>query len=1050
MKTKTEKKRIEEINKILDNISYDDLPGEWQFEESEIKKFSNEKTLFDYQIKSLENLLKFLSIYYKNYNDDANKLKEQLKEYYLENSIKEEYFEELEINKERKPELFEIAKWYYPISQDDKISYVNFLNRCSFWMATGSGKTLVIVKLIYILKKLMDRQTIPKGGILFLTYRDDLLKSFEKYVNEFNENSEIKITLKSLKEAGNQQILLEEKSIVIYYYKSTNIVNETGKVLLDFKRYENNGEWYIILDEAHKGEKEKSKSQLIYSIMSRNRFLFNFSATFTDPSDIATTVYNISFPEYIKRGYGKIIIPIDTIEGFKKTDKEFENKEHIREFNILKNLVLLSALKEALKLVRSENSSLQYHNPLMVLYTNTVSLAGNKENEQKIRSDLYNVFVPLANIANPGNSEVKKLFELAKEEVEKLLKENEIRKQIIPELNKNASVVEDFDYDKFIEYISKLVDKLDSFEKILESVYNSKSPGTIEFSILESKNKEGEGEIALSLKTGISGSGKPFALIKIGNENAKTWKKFLMEAGYEVSKTPLDTSSFAKLNQEESPINILLGSRVFFEGWDSNRPNIITFVNIGGKEAQKYVLQAIGRGLRIEPFAGERKRIAFNLDKIKAGINVETLEYAKLLEKLFISSTNLEAVEFILENLHKLAASEGIPIGEHFEINEEIRKENAELLVPKYKLKKVDEKYLKKVILEQISQTDLTNLNKFISWLNDQENEIKQNTLKLLAINNAESDFAKLNFIYNNLLTNKEKQTQELEEITKPKIVNPIETLRKISTLIDDIKNDSEELDAFQQITDESIKHFRNIKVYIGKYSDTEITETNVTNLAEVIELIKKNKNISWNELNLINEKINIFRIKLYDNLIRHYYIPVLVPKDKDFIKFTSDIISNIIREESELNFINSLNDFVSNSDRYKNEFEKYFDFWYFSRLEPTDNIYIRYFNSNSGALAKFIPDFIFWFKRHNKYVILFADPKSSAFNFEDKVNGFKELFMEGDRHRIFKYKSTKNDEYFVIVDLKLLNNKPPENPFWIENNAEKLFEISKKLLDSI
>ena len=50
-----------------------------------------------------------------------------------------------------------------------------------------------------------------------------------------------------------------------------------------------------------------------------------------------------------------------------------------------------------------------------------------------------------------------------------------------------------------------------------------------------------------------------------------------------------------------------MGSRSFYEGWDSNRPNIINFINIGGRDAKKYVLQAIGRGVRIEPYKGKRK-----------------------------------------------------------------------------------------------------------------------------------------------------------------------------------------------------------------------------------------------------------------------------------------------------------------------------------------------------------------------------------------------------------------------------------------------------------
>ena len=66
---------------------------------------------------------------------------------------------------------------------------------------------------------------------------------------------------------------------------------------------------------------------------------------------------------------------------------------------------------------------------------------------------------------------------------------------------------------------------------------------------------------------------------------------------------------FDSINDANSPINIMMGSKVFTEGWDSNRVNLISFINIGSRNAKKYVLQTIGRGVRIEPFANFRQRI---------------------------------------------------------------------------------------------------------------------------------------------------------------------------------------------------------------------------------------------------------------------------------------------------------------------------------------------------------------------------------------------------------------------------------------------------------
>ncbi len=97
----------------------------------------------------------------------------------------------------------------------------------------------------------------------------------------------------------------------MFYYRSDNLSDEQKEKIIDFRNYDNNGQWYILLDEAHKGDREDSKRQQIYSILSRHGFIFNFSATFTDPREIVTTAYNFNLSEFIRKGYGKHIYIFD-------------------------------------------------------------------------------------------------------------------------------------------------------------------------------------------------------------------------------------------------------------------------------------------------------------------------------------------------------------------------------------------------------------------------------------------------------------------------------------------------------------------------------------------------------------------------------------------------------------------------------------------------------------------------------------------------------------------------------------------------------------------
>jgi hypothetical protein len=241
--------------------------------------------------------------------------------------------------------------------QTDKITYEAFINRMSFWMATGSGKTLVIVKLIELLGRLIRAGEAPPCDILFLTHRDDLIEQLKRHVEEFNaSHSDTPIALHELKEYAavkrERPSLFREHEITVFYYRSDNLSDEQKEKLVDFRNYDNNGRWYILLDEAHKGDREDSKRQHIYSILSRNGFLFNFSATFTDPRDIATTVYNFNLSEYIRRGYGKHLLVLQQeMRAFKDKSEDYSDEEKRKV--VLKTLILLAYVRKVYERIES-------------------------------------------------------------------------------------------------------------------------------------------------------------------------------------------------------------------------------------------------------------------------------------------------------------------------------------------------------------------------------------------------------------------------------------------------------------------------------------------------------------------------------------------------------------------------------------------------------------------------------------------------------------------------------------------------------------------------
>ncbi|MCL0041823.1 DEAD/DEAH box helicase family protein, partial [Peptococcaceae bacterium] len=180
------------LQSILNNISLSNLPYNWN--SFDLKTFSKNKTLWEFQQKAIENALKLLWKYYKDFYDfqsgetidvnrnrkemlfktiDVNRnRKEMLFKWYKDNGLENDL--DIKLNK-RNRKINKLLTEYFP-QEDGKIPYSNYINRMCFWMATGSGKTIVIIKLIQILKQLMERGEIPEYDILFLTHRNDLLE----------------------------------------------------------------------------------------------------------------------------------------------------------------------------------------------------------------------------------------------------------------------------------------------------------------------------------------------------------------------------------------------------------------------------------------------------------------------------------------------------------------------------------------------------------------------------------------------------------------------------------------------------------------------------------------------------------------------------------------------------------------------------------------------------------------------------------------------------------------------------------------------------------
>jgi hypothetical protein len=147
-------------------------------------------------------------------------------------------------------------------------------------------------------------------------------------------------------------------------------------------------------------------------------------------------------------------------------------------------------------------------------------------------------------------------------------------------------------------------------------------------------------------------------------------------------------------------------------------------------------------------------------------------------------------------------------------------------------------------------------------------------------------------------------------------------------------------------------------------------------------------------------------------NLKKHFYTPILM-KDKN----ENDFFRNIINEKSEIDFINNLEEYLKQDS---NKLATY-DSWYFSKIQQvTDRVYIPYIDYEKSKVAEFYPDFIFWLKKDDKYIIKFIDPKGlnqGVHKTKDKLEGFEKIFVNDEFNK--KYPTFKVELYLYNIEQK-------------------------------
>ena len=985
------------LESIAQSLNYGDLPETWRV--PDIERFSPQKSLYDYQADALKNAARALYLYYGEENawqpteppaagsrrkqNFAGRYANQTAEF----SIRQYDGNAGRRNLKQNPIFKILAEYITP--QGDVIPYHHLINRMCFWMATGSGKTLVMVKIIEYLHRLKKHRQIPPHNILVLAPSDHLIGQIRRTIEEFNANTGLNIGFVPLRDGGRTRQGRLGDAETVYYHRSDNISDVQKDALTDYRQYENDGGWYVLLDEAHKGGKEGSKRQAYYALMARAGFLFNFSATFTDSEDVVTTVKKYNLEEFIRNGHGKNIY-LNEVEynAFRERSEEISGREKTK--IVLKSLITLACAKmRAVALREKAADEALYHLPLMLTLVNSVNT--------NVENDLWAFFSTLRGIASGGIDE--KQFRESRNE---LLRE---RKQGRLFLGAGAALPET---DEALFKNMKITD-------LREAVFLSRRQGALQF--IRSKDDR---ELAFQMKNADA----PFALIRIGNTSK--WRKLLL-ADFEEVTTLREKSFFGAL--EKSPITILMGSRAFFESWDSNRPNVINFINIGVSDAKKFVVQSVGRGVRIEPLQNHRRRLVQlmqspSLSKRQKRTLEPLRDLVAPVETLSLFATNRSAVAYVLEGLtpERSGAFERL---ENFKKSERpaINGRQMPLFVPEYKEAKGDAATRAKFAVSQ-------------ETLNRLENQLTKTSNSLLIVRDDLSP---------ELISELRGLVERQENLSIRKEKDYANLLLLQSRLISHLCFNEKTSDGVRKLDEEKdIVHFREIRAQLSYEDRNELNEKiRQTAKGKVAEEdyrrwadevgkgkmpIEKFKELTGGESDTSFKGLTI------KNIAEHYYLPIVIAEHGK-----ADFIRHVIKEKSEAAFLNDLEKYLKENE---DELKRKWDAWMFSKIdESLDEIHVPYYDRSANAHRRFLPDFVFWMCKGNEYRIVFVDPKGMAYAAVDsKIDGYSKLFRENGQCRVFRTKT--RPALNVSVELVLFNRKADEQPasqyarYWHDNPA--------------
>ena len=440
------------------------------------------------------------------------------------------------------------------------------LDKLAFWMATGSGKTLLL-HLNY--RQFLHYNDRPLDNIILITPNEGL--------------SEQHLADMAMSNVPCRRFELDRRPAMD---ADTVEVTEITKLVME-KRGQGQsvpvealeGNNLIFVDEGHKGSGGEAWRR-VRDAIGATGFTFEYSATFGQALAAAGN-------DALTAEYGKAIV-------FDYSYRHFHGDGHGKDFNILNllqdpgehtDMLLLAnllAFHEQRSVFRDKAGEMRRYNieqPLWTLVGASVNAVYSR-NRRK-RSDVLTAIRLLHRFLSDRAWAVAAIGQL-------LAGNSGIK-------GAQGDLLEDkFDY-------LKTQAPAEVYDDIVANTLHAPNAG----GLLLCDIKGADGELGLK----VAGAQHYFGLIYIGDTAA--FKKLVIAdgSGITVEVDAISGSLFEDVNRPGTTIEVLIGARKFLEGWNSWRVSNMGLLNIGRSEGAQ-IIQLFGRGVRLRGLGMTLKRSA--------------------------------------------------------------------------------------------------------------------------------------------------------------------------------------------------------------------------------------------------------------------------------------------------------------------------------------------------------------------------------------------------------------------------------------------------------